>query len=171
MINATALPPDDGTRPLVVAAPDDPSLVHLSVVGGTYTILISGEDNAGRYALIEMLIPAGGGPPAHRHDFEEMFHVLNGEIEVTIRGETSKATTGETANVPALAPHSFRNPTDHAIRLLCLVAPAGLEAYFAEFADRVPTRMSAAPELTDDEARERVQKADALGAKYRIELL
>ena len=171
MINATAIPPDAGTRRLVVATPEDQSLVHLAVVGGTYTILVRGEDTAGRYALIDMLIPAGGGTPAHRHDFEEMFHVLDGEIEVTIRGETSKATTGETVNIPALAPHRFRNPTDHAIRLLCLVAPAGLEAYFAEFADRVPTRTSPAPELTEDEARQRMQKADTLAAKYRIEIL
>ena len=33
------------------------------MVGDTYTILISGEDTAGRYALIDMLVPAGGGPP------------------------------------------------------------------------------------------------------------
>jgi uncharacterized cupin superfamily protein len=66
-------------------------------------------DTNGRYALIDMLIPAGGGPPPHRHDFEEMFHVLEGQVEVTLRGETSKAHTGETVNVPALAPHSSAN--------------------------------------------------------------
>jgi Cupin domain len=30
-----------------------------------------------------MHIPPGGGPPPHRHDFEEMFSVLEGEIETT----------------------------------------------------------------------------------------
>ena len=33
-----------------------------------------------------MFVPPGGGPPPHRHDFEEMFHVLEGEVEVTFRG-------------------------------------------------------------------------------------
>ena len=108
-----------------------------------------------------MLIPAGGGPPPHRHDFEEMFHVLDGDVEVTIRGETSKASTGETVNIPALAPRRFRNPTDQPIRLLCLVAPAGLEAYFAEWADTVPTRTSPAPELTAEQVRQRMQKAES----------
>ena len=165
------IPPDDGRRALVVADPDDEGLRHVVVGGGTYTILIGGEDTNGRYALIDMLIPAGGGPPPHRHDFEEMFHVLEGEVEVTIRGETSKANTGETVNVPALAPHSFHNPTDRAVRLLCLVAPAGLEAYFAAFADPVPTRTSPPPKLSEAEIRERVEKSVALAPQYRIEIV
>jgi uncharacterized cupin superfamily protein len=118
-----------------------------------------------------MVIPAGGGPPPHRHDFEEMFHILDGEVEVTIRGETSKAVAGQTVNIPALAPHSFHNPSDGAIRLLCLVAPAGLEAYFAEFGDPLPARTSPAPKLSQDEIRDRMQKANALAPKYRIEIL
>jgi quercetin dioxygenase-like cupin family protein len=167
----TTIPPDDGTRALTVADPDNDGLRHLAVVGDTYTILISGEDTNGRYALIDMSIPAGGGPPPHRHDFEEMFHVLEGEVDVTIRGQTSKASTGQTVNVPALAPHSFRNPTDQTLRLLCLVAPAGLETYFGEFGDPVPSRTWPAPHLTDAEIRERIQKAAALAPQYRIEML
>lgn len=167
----TTIPPDDTLRSLTVASPEDEALSHLAVVGDTYTILIRGEDTNGRYALIDMLIPAGGGPPPHRHDFEEMFHVLEGEVEVTIRGQRTKASTGETVNVPGLAPHSFHNPTDQTIRLLCLVAPAGLEAYFAEFGDPVPSRTSPAPKLTDAVIRERIEKAAALAPRYRIEML
>ena len=60
----SALPDDDLTRGLAVARPDDPDLLHLAVVGDTYTVLLSGEQTAGRFTLIDMLIPAGGGPPA-----------------------------------------------------------------------------------------------------------
>ena len=45
------------------------------------------KDTAGRYTLIDMHVPPGGGPPPHRHDFEEMFTVLEGEVELTFRGE------------------------------------------------------------------------------------
>ena len=76
MSGHTRIPPDDMLRSLTVAGPEDEALRHLAVVGDTYTILIRGEDTNGRYALIDMLIPVGGGPPPHRHDFEEMFHVL-----------------------------------------------------------------------------------------------
>ena len=79
MTSLTALPPDDGVRRLTVVDPEDEALTHVAVGGATYTVLVRGEDTGGRYALIDMVIPAGGGPPAHRHDFEEMFHVLEGE--------------------------------------------------------------------------------------------
>src|SRR6202051_3490776 len=77
-----AIPPDDASRKLTLANPDDPKLRHTSVAGGTYTILGSGEQTGGRYCLIDMLVPSGGGPPPHRHDFEEMFTILGGEIGV-----------------------------------------------------------------------------------------
>jgi quercetin dioxygenase-like cupin family protein len=165
------VPADDGTRSLTVADPDDTTLRHLAVVGDTYTILISGAQTAGRYALIDMLVPAGGGPPPHRHDFEEMFHVLDGEIEVTIRGETTAATAGMTVNVPALVPHAFRNATGQAVRLLCGVSPAGLEEYFAAFGDPVPSRTAPAPTLSEHEMGERMATAAALAAQYRIDML
>jgi quercetin dioxygenase-like cupin family protein len=63
-------------------------LRHVSVVGDTYTILVSGAQIAGRFCLIDMLVPDGNGPPPHRHDFEEMFTLLDGELEFTFRGET-----------------------------------------------------------------------------------
>jgi quercetin dioxygenase-like cupin family protein len=72
---------------------------------------VTGKDTAGRYCLIDMHVPPGGGPPPHRHDFEEMFTVLEGEIDVTFRGETSVALVGESVNVPANAPHAFHNST------------------------------------------------------------
>ena len=83
----SGLPDDDLRRSLAVARPDDPDLLHLAVVGDTYTVLLSGEQTAGRFALIDMLIPVGGGPPPHRHDFEECFHVLEGSVEVTLRDD------------------------------------------------------------------------------------
>ena len=100
MTSATTIPPDDGLRQPTVATPKDDTLPHLAVADNTYTILINGEDTAGRYALIDMLIPAGSGPPPHRHDFEEIFQILDGEIEVAVRGETTKAGTGERSTYP-----------------------------------------------------------------------
>ena len=167
----SALPPDDGVRQLALAGPDDSGLRHIAMVGDTYTILISGGDTDGRYALIDMLIPAGSGPPPHRHDFDEMFHVLEGEIEVTFRGQTSLVGAGQTANVPANAPHSFRNATGQTVRLLCMVSPSGLEEYFAEVGYAVESRTSPAPELDETEAAAGMQKAQDLAAKYRVEVL
>lgn len=111
------------------------------MVGDTYTILVSGKDTAGRHALIDMLIPAGGGPPPHRHDFEEMFHVLDGEIEVRFRGETATVRSGETANVPANAPHSFRNATDRR----CACCALSRRSAWRSSSQRSATRSPAGP--------------------------
>ena len=75
---AAFLPPDDMSD-LSVANADAPGMRHVSVAGDTYTILLNGADTGGRYCLIDMHVPPGGGPPPHRHDFEEMFSVLDGE--------------------------------------------------------------------------------------------
>jgi quercetin dioxygenase-like cupin family protein len=80
------IPPDDPTRSLTLSQTDDPALPHVAVAGDTYTILVTGKDTAGCYCLIDMYVPPAGGPPPHRHDFEESFTVLEGEIETTFRG-------------------------------------------------------------------------------------
>jgi quercetin dioxygenase-like cupin family protein len=172
MANATnTIPPDDATRKLTLANPDNPTSRLISVAGGTYTILVNGKDTAGRYSLIDMLVPPGGGPPPHRHDFEEMFTILDGEIELTSRGEKHRAGAGSTVNIPANAPHAFKNVSDKPARLLCMCTPAGQEEFFVEVGDPVDSRTAAPPKLTQAEQLERIQRAKALSAKYRTELL
>ena len=134
-----SIPADNLNRHLIVASADDPTAVHLSVVGNTYTILVSGEDTEGRYSLIDMFVPPGGGPPAHRHDFEESFTVLEGEIEATFRGEKLSLRTGQVIQIPANAPHQFRNNSEQPARLLCTCSPAGQEGMFREIGVEVPT--------------------------------
>jgi quercetin dioxygenase-like cupin family protein len=166
------IPADDPGRALTVARPDtDPSLPHLGVVGDTYTILVSGRDTAGRYTLIDMYVPPGGGPPPHRHDFEEMFSVLDGEIEVTFRDTTITAAAGETVNIPANAPHVFRNVGGRPARLLCLCSPAGQEEFFSAVGVPVGGRTEAPPALDPAGQAEFIAKALGLAPRYRTELL
>jgi quercetin dioxygenase-like cupin family protein len=166
------LPDDDPARDMTVAQPEiDSALPHVAVVGDVYTILIAGEQTAGRYALIDMFVPPGGGPPPHRHDFEEMFHVLDGEVEVLFRGARSTARAGATVNIPANAPHAFKNVADKPARLLCLVSPAGEEQFFLEIGDRVPTRTGPLPVLDEAARLERAARAKTLAPKYKNEIL
>ena len=168
----TALPADNLARSLKVARPDtDESLPHIGLVGDTYTILLSGADTDGRYCLIDMHIPPGGGPPPHRHDFEESFTVLEGEIEATFRGEKSVVHAGQTVSIPANAPHSFTNASGAAARLLCICAPAGQEEFFAQVGVPVPTRRSTPPQLDEAAQAALMKKAQELAPKYRTELL
>jgi quercetin dioxygenase-like cupin family protein len=168
---ATTIPADDPTRSFTVARSDNPNLPHIGLVGDTYTILVAGKDTAGRYSLIDMHIPSGGGPPPHRHDFEEMFSVLEGEIETTFRGEKTIIRAGETINIPANAPHQFRNKSAQPVRLLCLCSPAGQEEFFKEVGVPVATRTTPPPPLDEEAEAAFVAKVKALAPKYRTELL
>jgi quercetin dioxygenase-like cupin family protein len=166
------IPADDPRRVLAHVSPDtDESLPHFGVVGDTYTILVSGRDTAGRYTLIDMHVPPGGGPPPHRHDFEEMFTILEGEIELTFRGVTAVARAGETVNVPANAPHVFRNAAEHPARLLCLCSPAGQEEFFRAVGVPLASRTEPPPALDDAARSAFIAKAVALAPQYRTELL
>jgi quercetin dioxygenase-like cupin family protein len=168
---ATTIPADDPARNLTLAQSDDPNLPHIGLVGDTYTILVTGKDTAGRYSLIDMHIPPGGGPPPHRHDFEEMFSVLEGEIEATFRGKQSIIRAGGTINIPANAPHQFQNKSGQPARLLCLCSPAGQEDFFREVGVPVATRTTPPPSLDAAAEAALVAKVKALAPKYRTELL
>ena len=126
------IPADDLQRNLTTARPDtDKNLPHIGVVGDTYTILLGGDDTAGRFCLIDMHVPPGGGPPPHRHDFEETFTLLEGQLDVTFRGQKSVVRAGETINVPANAPHQFHNSSATPVRMLIICQPASQEKVFA----------------------------------------
>jgi quercetin dioxygenase-like cupin family protein len=116
---------------------------HIGLVGDTYTITVDGDDTNGRFCVVDMHIPPGGGPGPHRHDFEETFIVLNGEIEAIFRGKKSVVQGGETINIPANAPHQF-----------------------LEVGVSVATRTTAPPKLAAF-----LEKAKALAPKYHTELL
>src|SRR4029077_12578857 len=113
----------------------------------------------------------GAAPPPHRHDFEESFTVLEGQIEATFRGEKSIVPARHTVSIPANAPHSFTNASGASARLLCICAPAGQEEFFAQLGVTVPTRRSTPPELDEEEQAELKKKAQELAPKYRTELL
>lgn len=168
---ATRIPADDPSRQLTVVGPDDARLRHIGLVGDTYTVLVSGSDTAGKYCLIDMLIPPGGGPGPHRHDFEEMFTLLEGQVEFTFRGTTSTVMAGQTVNIPANAPHLFRNASAATVRMLCMCTPAGQEEFFGAVGDPVASRTAAAPELDEEALSQRLAKMKELAPRYRTELL
>lgn len=166
------IPPDDPGRTVTIARPnEDPDLPHIGLVGDTYTILLTGKDTAGRYCLIDMHVPPCGGPAPHRHDFEEMFSILEGEIEVTFRGEKLVVRAGETINIPANAPHFFHNESERPARMLCMCSPAGQEEFFMKLGTPVAGRTELPPKLDEAGQQAFKAKAEELAPQYRTELL
>lgn len=169
--SAHRLPDDDATRSLIVTSIEDPALPHLGVAGGTYTIVIDGDQTEGAYTLIDMLVPPDAGPGPHRHDFEELFLVFAGDVEFTFRGETTLVGAGAVVGVPANAPHRFRNAGDDVAHLLCLCTPAAQDGFFREVGEPLPSRAAHPTPLEGDALRSWIAAAAAAAPRYRTELL
>jgi quercetin dioxygenase-like cupin family protein len=167
----SSLSPDDLQRRLTRVQPDMDGISHIAVVGNINTILLSGKDTAGSYCLIDLYIPPGGGSPAHRHDFEETFTLLEGELDVVFRGAKQVMRAGETINVPANAPHQFYNSSPQPARMLCICSPAGLDEFFLEIGVPVATRTTPPPMLDEAALAQFRSKSAKLAPKYRIEQL
>ena len=166
-----SIPADDPNRTLTVANPDDATVRRVSVVGDTYTMLVSGAQTDGRYCLIDMLVPDGSGPPPHRHDFEELFTLLDGELEFTFRGETQTVAAPSSVNIPANAPHVFKNASGKTVHMLCMCTPAGQEEFFMAVGAPVESRTSPLLKMSKAEQAEKGRLAQRLAPKYRTELL
>ena len=164
------MPGDDPQRGVTTAHPESEDLQRVFIVGDTYTILLSGENTAGNMCLIDMYVPQGGGPGPHRHDFEETFSVTEGEIELTVRGETTGIEAGETIHIPANAPHMFTNTAEQPARMLCICVPAGQDDFFLAAGIPVDGRTST-PNLSEEAIEKQLKRIKELAPAYNTELL
>ena len=80
--------------------------------------------------------PAGGGPPSHRHPWEEVYLVMSGELEVTVDGGAPHILkTGGIMHVPANTVHSYRNVTE--AHFLTIVTTGKAAKFFADVSTNV----------------------------------
>ena len=170
-IASAQLPADDFGRTLALAHVESSTARHIGLVGDTYTITVAGSETQDRFCVIDMHIPPGGGPGPHRHDFEETFVLLDGEMEVTFRGAISTVRAGDTINIPANAPHMFHNASQHPARMICVCSPAGNDRFFLEVGIPVATRTTTPPQLDAAEMAAFLEKVKAIAPKYGTELL
>lgn len=148
-----------------VSIKDNSSGDFLAIAGGNYRIIITGEETAGNYAVIEMHVPPGGGPPPHAHpDTQEMFYVLEGSLKFKTEQGTQIVHAGGFVNIPfGGAIHCFENTSGALAKLLCTVVPAGLENVFKEIGEPVQAgEFLPIPERTP----ERVALLQAMDEKY-----
>jgi len=137
----------------------------LSIVGDTYRILVGGAQTNGAFAVIDMLVPPGGGPGPHEHaQIEESFYVIDGEIEVKSEFGEYIATKGSFVNIPkGGVVHGFKNKTDKMAHLLCVVVPSGLETFFEEIGKPVGYGEFLPPPPMDPES---IKKLQAIAEKH-----
>ena|ERR1051326_2153430 len=90
----------------------------------------------GRYSVIKMTTPPGGGPPPHTHlNEDEGFLVLSGTFTVYVGDKKFKLGPLEHAFGPRGVEHYFRN-TGHTMgEILFIYTPGGYENYFRELTE------------------------------------
>ena len=124
---------------VVVASAQQPTASKaksFGFMGGQVTILQSGADTGGSSALLDIHVPANGGPPPHIHTREdEVYLVKSGTFQFFMDGMCRQAGPGATMYMPKGRMHAFKNIATVTGEQLLFVYPAGVERFFREVHD------------------------------------
>ena len=130
------------------------------VPGHTITFKLVGANTGGAYSFLEVEMD-GDGPPQHIHKNEdEVYYVVEGEINVLLGERTFKARAGTLFLIPRGTVHTVSRATQEPAKMLAIFSPPGFEQFFEEAVDQ---------DVTDTEAY--VAKAEALSEKYNMEVV
>jgi quercetin dioxygenase-like cupin family protein len=145
--------------------------VHADLGPNRLTFHSRGEDNHGRYALVEwdMAAPPAPGPPPHRHlDADEGCYVLAGRLHTEVAGAARVLAPGDFLLVPRGTWHALANAGPDRARFLVILSPPGFDGYWAEMAARLagPGTPPRPDEIAELQARFQM---DAGGAARRFE--
>jgi mannose-6-phosphate isomerase-like protein (cupin superfamily) len=89
-------------------------------------------------SLFEFTVAPGFNTGAHYHTkIEEIFYVLEGELDLRCGERTVRGGPGTCVFVPPGAAHAFGNSGSASGRMLLITAPPGHEKYFDELRDLI----------------------------------
>lgn len=111
----------------------------LNVLGMPLTMLCEASETKGSWSLFEEEVPLGMGPPPHRHDWDEAYYVLEGQIDFTIDGSGVSSTKGDFNYLPRGTIHGFKGVSEKPARVLIFAAPAHGSEFFHEISEQVRT--------------------------------
>jgi mannose-6-phosphate isomerase-like protein (cupin superfamily) len=100
------------------------------------TLQVSAEQSGGAVEVIVLNAgPAGPmGPPPHvHHHRDELFYIVKGRLTFVLGTREFDVEQGGTVFVPRGTRHGFKSQLDS--QALLIIAPAGLEGFFAELGD------------------------------------
>ena len=120
-----------------VVGPTAGEVIHLGPV--QMRILEDGHTTNHRFGLVESTLPPHfAGPPQHRHtQHDEGFYVVSGTAQFTVGATTYDAPAGTLVMVPPGVPHTFANPGDQPVILLCTLTPDLYVQYFRDQRDLI----------------------------------
>ena len=131
----------------------------LNVLGMPLRFLCDSRETGGAWSLFEEQVPHGMGPPPHKHDWDEAYYILDGEIDFEIDGQLVKSRSGDFNYLPRNTVHAFKGASSSPARVLIFAAPAHASEFFEEVNSEVLT-------LPDDLA-----KVPEIGQRHGIDFM
>lgn len=131
----------------------------LNVLGMPLRFLCDARETGGTWSLFEEEVPLGMGPPPHRHDWDEAYYVLDGEVDFTIDGAPARSRPGDFNYFPRNTIHSFKGASSSPAHVLIFAAPAHASEFFEEISSEVR-------DLPDD-----LRKIPEIGLRHGIEFM
>jgi quercetin dioxygenase-like cupin family protein len=108
----------------------------LLLLGDVRTVKVSGAETGGELTIVEQVAAPGAASALHRHPYQEVFYVVDGELEFAglSNGDPVlvRAGAGATVHAAAGVAHGYRNAGTGPARFLAVMQPAGAEGFFAE---------------------------------------
>jgi mannose-6-phosphate isomerase-like protein (cupin superfamily) len=102
-------------------------------------VLLRSEESDGVVSVVDNTVPANWpGPFLHKHDFDEAFYVLEGELTFQVEDAVITKRAGELAFAPRGVAHTLANHSDAPARYVLVCTPAGFERYFARMNENPP---------------------------------
>ncbi|MBR9774578.1 MAG: cupin domain-containing protein [Cytophagales bacterium] len=111
----------------------------VNVLGDIQTHILVGSDTDNQ--IVEWVddVEPGVGIPPHIHTKEdEIFRVIEGQIEIMVDGKTTVLKAGDTAFAPKNIPHTWTVVGTEKAKMITSAFPAGIEMMFKELADLPP---------------------------------
>ena len=97
--------------------------------GSQFTIKVLSSESSNRYTVLDILHAPNIGPAEHQHPAgPETFHIVEGNYEFFLNGESIMAKAGDTVCVPIGALHRF--VTGEKGGHVIVISPPNLEFYF-----------------------------------------
>ena len=131
----------------------------LNVLGMPLRFLCDSRETGGAWSLFEEQIPFGMGPGPHRHNWDEAYYVLEGEVDFEIDGEAVTIRTGDFARLPANTIHGFKGASCDGARVLIFAQPGHSSEFFEDLNSEIQI-------LPDD-----LEKLPEIARRHEIEMI
>ncbi len=130
--------------------------------GQLQTVVCGAAESGGSASMVTLELFKGAGLPTHVHErTHEVMLVLDGQLELTVAGETSVLARGDAASIPSGTEHGYKGAA-HYTKVLASSAPGGLEAILIAAGEPTDNHLPNADAAEPDVAslREAVTGAD-----------